>query len=90
MIKKKGPFRALTYLLLFGLLLSLVLRLFALLAFLGFVAFLHSLDLLDVGYIHLAIVFLRLRLAMFLVHLLKHFLLLFVKTFSSLGILLLV
>jgi hypothetical protein len=78
MIKKKGPFRALTYLLLFGLLLSLVLSLLALLAFLGFVGFLFSLDLLYIGDVHLAVVFLRLRLAMLLVHLLKHCLLLFV------------
>jgi len=77
-------------LLLFELLLSLVLGLLALLAFPGFVGFLLGLDLLYIGHVHLAVVFLRLRLAVLLVHLLKHCLLLFVKTFCGLGILLLV
>jgi len=75
-------------LLLFGFGFSLVLSLFALLAFLGFVGFLLGLDLLYIGHVHLAVVFLRLRLAVLLVHLLKHCLLLFVKTLGSLSILL--
>ncbi len=56
----------------------------------GFVLLMGRFNLLYVSNVHFAVVFLRLRLTVLLVHLFKLFFFLFVKTFSGLSILLLV